>query len=136
MNKLILDQLSGRLDKIGKELGFHKLIMRSNGSISEIYIANNHALELEIDWHENNLFMYAVYLKNKEIPKKGIVYRYEDGQWCRKYLEEIYKTKRPDAKNTLKRYSETYLLDCFEFYIDLIHSSTDILKIFGVTGKT
>lgn len=131
MDELILNQLSNRLQEIGNELGFHKLIKKSSAYISKIYVVNKHALQLEVDWRENDLFMYAVYLKNNKLPDAGVIYRYSDGQWCRKYLEEIYRTKRPIVKDKNKRYSSKYFFDVFEFYMQLINGNPDILRDFG-----
>lgn len=135
MDKPVLDQLAEGLQKLGEGLGFNTRFMRTNCGVSEIYVVNKHALQLEIDWRENNLFMYAVYLKNNGLPDKGVLYRYGDGHWCRKYLEELYLAKRPIIKDRDRRYSSAYLFDCFTFYTDLISSNTDILKNFGITGN-
>ena len=91
---------------------------------------NKHALQIEIDWQENNLFMYVVYLKNEVLPDKNVIYSYEEGQWCRKFLEEVYKTKRPQTKDSNRRYSLEHLIDCFEFYMKLINSNPTILAEF------
>lgn len=130
MKNLILNQIADRLYDIGKPWGFSKPIIRSDRDSSEIYIINRHALQIEIDWRENNLFMYVVYLKNDELPNKNVTYCYADGHWCRKYLEEIYDYKRPCIKDTLIRYSKDYLFDCFEFYRKLIDGDPIILTDF------
>lgn len=130
MKEHIFNQLSERFCEIGKKLDLTGLIVRGDNYNSEIYIKNNHALQLEIDWHENNLFMYVVYLKNNELPDKNVIYNYEDGQWCRKYLEEIYKTKRPQQKDRSKRYSEQYLFECLDFYEKLIEKNSSVLQEF------
>ena len=130
MKEHIFNQLSERFCEIGKKLDLTGLIVRGDNYNSEIYIKNNHALQLEIDWHENNLFMYVVYLKNNELPDKNVIYNYEDGQWCRKYLEEIYKTKRPQQKDRSKRYSEQYLFECLGFYEKLIEKNSSVLQEF------
>lgn len=135
MDKTVLYQLAEGLQKIGEGLGFSNRVMRTSCGMSEIYVVNRHALQLEIDWRENNLFMYAVYLKNNTLPEKEVLYHYDDGHWCRRYLEELYLSKRPIIKDLDRRYSSEYLFDCFAFYTDLINSNTDILKNFGVTGN-
>ena len=66
-------------------------------------------------------------IKNQELPDKKVIYSYQDGQWCRKFLEEIYQTKRPYIKDLKRRYSSEYLFDCFEFYMNLISSNPIIL---------
>ena len=130
MDDLILSQLVDRLYEIGKASGFSSPVVRSDRYSSEVYIIKEHALQLEIDWLENNLFMYVVYLKDNKLPDKNVIYSYSDGQWCRKYLEEIYKTKRPRCKNHNKRYAPTYLFDCFDFYNQLISNNPLILTDF------
>ena len=135
MDKTALYQLAEGLQKLGESLGFGNQVMRTNCGASEIYVVNRHALQLEVDWRENNLFMYAVYLKNNDLPDKEVLYHYGDGHWCRKYLEEICLVKRPTIKDHDRRYTSAYLFDCFAFYTDLINSNADILKDFGVTGN-
>ena len=130
MSDLILNQLSNKLYEIGEEMGFSKPIIRTNRYSSEIYIIKKHALQLEIDWRENNLFMYVVYLKNRLLPDRSVIYNYKDGQWCRKFLEEIYKATRPCIKDHNRRYSAEYLFDCFEFYVQLINRNPIILTEF------
>ena len=131
MKNLILEQISKEFYKLGEELGFKKRVVRHSGPISEIYVLNKHALQIEVDWHENDLFMYVVYLKNKSLPDDSVIYSYDDGHWCRKYLEGIYKAKHPVVKNKNIRYSSEYLLDCFDFYKRLIATNPSILKDFG-----
>ena len=135
MDKTVLYQLAEELQKLGESLGFSNRVIRTRCGVTEIYVVNRHALQLEVDWRENDLFMYAVYLKNKSLPDEGVLYHYGDGHWCRKYLEEIYLVKRPIIKDHDRRYSSAYLFDCFAFYTDMIKSNTDILKKFDVTGN-
>jgi hypothetical protein len=135
MKELFLKQLADEFQKIGNDFGFQKLITRSciNGWISEIYVINDHALQIEVDWMEYDLFMYAVYLKDKKLPPELITYRYDDGQWCRKHLLEIYKTKLPAKilkKGKGQRYSIEQLNDFFEFYRQLIYSNPKVLTDF------
>lgn len=135
MNKTVLCQLAEELQKLGEGLDFRNQVIRTSYGVSEIYVVNRHALQLEVDWRENNLFMYVVYLKNNSLPDKDVLYHYGDGHWCRKYLEELYLVKRPIIKDHNRRCSTAYLFDCFAFYTDLINSNTDILKNFGATGN-
>lgn len=130
MENLFLNQLSHRLYEMGKTFGFSKPVVRSDRYTSEIYVINKHALQIEIDWRENNLFMYVVYLKNGELPDKNVIYSYADGHWCRKFLEEVYDSKRPRVKEYRARYSAEYLIDCFEFYKKLIDRNPVILTEF------
>ncbi len=130
MNDYILKQLSNKLYEIGRKFDLAELRVRSDRYSSEIYVINNHALQLEIDWRENNLFMYVVYLKNNTLPDENVIYSYADGQWCRKYLEELYKTKRIHQKDRSKRYSAEYLFECFDYYAKLIENNPLILEDF------
>lgn len=130
MNNQILNQLIDSLCKFSKKMDFSKPIIRSDRYSTEIYILKEHALQLEIDWRENNLYMYVVYLKNKELPDESVIYRYSDGHWCRKYLEEIYNVKHPLTKDKTRRYSPQYLFDCFDFYMQLICRNPAVLEEF------
>ena len=73
MNKIVLCQLAEKLQKLGESLGFGNHVIRTSSAMSEIYVVNRHALQLEIDWRENDLFMYAVYLKDKKLPPELIL---------------------------------------------------------------
>lgn len=128
MNELIVNQLFCRLCELGKSMGFSEPIIRSNKYSTEIYIVDKHALQVEIDWKENNLFMYAVYLIDCKLPDDSVIYHYPNGHWCRKYLEEICSTKRPSPRNSDRRYSFDYLLDCFNFYASLIGTNPELVK--------
>lgn len=130
MRDILLDQLSDRFCELGRALGFTKKHIQTVGNISEIYVINEHAIQLEIDWKENALFMYAVYIKDNRLPDRNVIYNYEDGHWCRKYIEEIYKTKQPRLKDRSRRYTQEYLFDCFDFYAQLINSNPKILLDF------
>ena len=136
MNKLILNQLADGLYAIGEGKGFSKPIIRTDRYNSEIYIVHKHAIQIEIDWLENNLFMYVVYLENDKLPDKSVIYYYNNGHWCRKFLEEIYGVKRPYAKDSCRRYSPEYLFDCFEFYRQLISSDPVVLMDFFTSNNT
>lgn len=128
MKDFIISQFIDAFCQLGNKLGYFKHDIRSNNLTTEIYIIKEHALQIEIDWKENDLFMYAVYLKNSSLPDKSIIYEYDDGHWCRKYLEEIYKVKHPKANDAEHRYSEEYLLKCFEFYERLIINNPSALE--------
>lgn len=112
-------------------LQFSKPIQQSNRYHSAIYILNpenTYALQLEIDWMEYETFMYLVYLKNGNLPNKGIIYSYPDGHWCRKFLEEIYKTKCFYKNST--RYTDERLFEHFMFYKDLIMRDPHKLQLY------
>ena len=106
MEQNILDFFVKEMRFLSDFLQFSKPIQQNNRYHSAIYILNpenTYALQLEIDWMEYETFMYLVYLKNGNLPNKGIIYSYPDGHWCRKFLEEIYKTKC-SYKNSLVIY--------------------------------
>jgi len=80
IDESIIDQLSDKLYEIGKPFGFSKPVVHSDRLITEIYIINTHAIQIEIDWMENNLFMYAVYLFDGNLPESKVIYNYPNGQ--------------------------------------------------------
>ena len=135
MQEEIVQQMADKLYEIGKQFGFDRLEIRSPGWWgTDIYVINRHALQIEIDWRKNAVFMYAVYLKNGELPDKHTIYNYPDGQWCRKFLTEIYKTKITYPKKYVKdfknRCSREFLFYCFDFYVQLIQNDPATLKAF------
>lgn len=131
-NSDILELLKVKMSELCSELGCIKQFVSTNKYSSEIYFMNNHAIQLEIDWREYELFMYAVFLDNGSIPDKSVIYKYPDGRWCRKFLEEIYKVKRPQIANS---YTDEYLLECFEFYRELIENNPKVLNDFCCNGE-
>ena len=125
MNKYIEEQLLKRFRLLGEMLGYTKSSKRSFGCVSEIYIINKHAIQIETDWRENNLFMYLVYLKDGKLPPQNTIYNYDDGHFCRVFIENIYCVKRPYVKDTNQRYSEEYLIHCFDFYESLLTNNPE-----------
>ena len=125
MNKQVLNRLTQEFYAFGKTMGYGEPIVKSKGTISEMYILGTPALQIEVDWHENNLFMYAVNVIDNRIPDENVIYTYPDGQWCRK---ELYRVKRPPVTDKNRRYSPEYLYDCLEFYIKLIEHDPSVLK--------
>ena len=128
MNKQVLNRLTQEFYAFGKTMGYGEPIVKSKGTISEIYILGSPAIQVEVDWYENNLFMYAVNIRYDRIPDEDVIYTYPDGQWCRKYIEELYRVKRPPVTDKNRRYSPEYLYDCLEFYIKLIEHDPSVLK--------
>lgn len=126
----VLRQLTSMFCEIGKEWGFSEPIIRNRSYVSEVYIVKKNAIQIEVDWRGNDLFMYVVRLVNGNLPPKNVVYSYDDGKWCRKYFEEIYRTKRPMIKDQRQRYSVKYLYDSFDFYTALIKNQPTVLKKF------
>ena len=70
--------LTERFRTLGAALGLTSFDTRRDGQITELYLYDRHALQMEIDWRENNLFMYAVYLKNNNLPDQEVLYHYGD----------------------------------------------------------
>ena len=130
MNQLILERLKRRMADLAAELGYSDPVVRKAGTISEIYVVKTHALQLEIDWRENDLFLYAVYLRDGKLPGKSVIYSYPDGHWCRKYLEEVCHTKRAVVRDRERRYSEEYLFERFDFYVQMIRRHRERLAEF------
>lgn len=130
MNDTIIIELAEKFYRLGEKLGFTKWFTRSDSYSHEIYVLNGHALEMEIDLRENELFIYAVRLYNEALPDESVIYRYDNGEWCRKFLEEIYEAKRPQIKDVSKRYSEGHLLDALDFYARLIEENPEVLSEF------
>ena len=128
MNGQVLNRLVQEFYVFGKRMGYGEPIVKSKGTISEIYILGSPAIQVEVDWYENNLFMYAVNIRYDRIPDEDVIYTYPDGQWCGKYIEELYRVKRPPVTDKNRRYSPEYLYDCLEFYIKLIEHDPSVLK--------
>jgi hypothetical protein len=118
--------LANRFRALGTELGLTKCRTRRVGQITELYLYGRHALQMEIDWRENELFVYAVRLCDGKLPGPDVVYRYRDGSVCRTFLEEVYHAKRP--VQPIRR--EEHLLQCLEFYEALIHRDSGVLLRF------
>lgn len=122
----MLTQLEARFRALGTGLGLTKYRTRRVGQITELYLYDRHALQMEIDWRENELFMYAVRLRDGKLPGSDVVYRYRDGSVCRTFLEEVYHAKRPAQQSR----REEHLLACLEFYEKLIVSDHRMLLEF------
>ena len=118
--------LTNRFRALGTALGLTNCRTRRVGQITELYLCDRHALQMEIDWRENELFVYAVQLCDGKLPGSDVVYRYRDGSVCRTFLEEIYHAKRPMQPNR----REEHLLRCLEFYEALIHRDSGVLLRF------
>ena len=118
--------LTNRFRALGTALGLTNCRTRRVGQITELYLCDRHALQMEIDWRENELFVYAVRLCDGKLPGPDVVYRYRDGSVCRIFLEEVYHAKRPMQPNR----REEHLLQCLEFYEALIHRDSGVLLRF------
>ena len=130
MRDSIVKELMIKFSEFGTSLGFSKPIVRSCCNISEMYIVKNHAIQIEIDWNEYDLYMYVVYLREQQLPSINVVYKYDDGHWCRRYLEDLYQVKRNYCNDRNKRYSSGYLFERFDYYINLVNSNCAVLMDF------
>lgn len=124
----MITQLEERFCALGTVLGLTKFRTRRERLSTELYLYERHALEMEIDWRENELFFYAVRLRGGKLPGTNTVYRYSDGQPCRTFLEDIYHAKRPAVKDRRERYSEAHLMESFAFYERQIVSDPEVLR--------
>ncbi len=124
----ILNNLITSFSSLAKDLGFQKPIVINDRFISEIYsfdsVLKNYALELEIDWHEFNLCMFIVNIIDGKIPR-DVIYTYDSGQWCRKYIDEIYHIKDPRFNS--KKHTEDFLYCKLDFYKNIIRSNPEII---------
>lgn len=93
--------------------------------ISDIYLSNNNpTLQLEIDWRERVLFMYAITNIKHTEPKDEI---------SKKYIEDIYcKVNYVYSKKEYKkvRYTDEFLYCLMKFYINIIKSNPMPIKDF------
>ena len=118
--------LVNNFSEIGDLLGLSNIDIRSDGNSTSIYLVGANALELEIDWHENVLYMYIVHLIDGKIPNDDIIYKYDDGTWCRIYIDEVYQKKNPIYKS-INRARPNFLFELFQYYKTLIESDLSIL---------
>ena len=112
--------------EIGEFLELNSIDIREDKNCTTIYLVGKNALELEIDWYENALFMYIVHLIDGKIPNDDIIYKYDDGTWCRIYIDEVYQKKNPIYKS-INRARPDFLLELFQYYKKLIESDPSIL---------
>ena len=54
--------LTNRFRALGTALGLTNCRTRQVGQITELYLCDRHALQMEIDWRENELFVYEEHL--------------------------------------------------------------------------
>ena len=127
--------LVNEFSEIGNLLGLHKIDIHSDNYITSIYLIGTNALELEIDWHENVLFVYIVHLIDDHLPNEDIIYRYHDGPVCRTYIDEVYQKKNPLYCSN-NRTKPEFLLDLFGYYKKLIQSDPAILQPYFLKGDS
>lgn len=123
----IINKVIASFRQFDKKFEFEQLKITTDHDITNIYLLNGCALQIEILWREYDLFLYLVNIVEKEIPDNGI-YNYDNGQWCRKYIEDIYKIKNPIYKSKKElRYTETFLDLKIEFYKQILFEKPEIL---------
>ena len=124
----MITRLEERFRALGPVLGLASFKTRRERWTTEMYLYDQHALQMEIDWRENALFLYGVRLRDGKLPGREVVYRYPDGQPCRTFLEEIYHTRRPAPKDRRAQHEESRLLEQLAFYEALIASDPGVLR--------
>ena len=130
--KEFLEELAQKFFKLGKSLDFSKYEIKTECQSSNIYllkdINNKYSLQLEIEWRECDCFMYLVRLENGKIPK-DFFYTYKNGNWCRKYIEDIYSKKNAVyIEKSSMRYTKEFIEYKFEFYANLIQNNPQPIK--------
>lgn len=129
-------KLVNGFSEIGEILGLNSIDIREDKNSTSMYLVGTNALELEIDWHENVLYMYIVHLIDGKIPSDDIIYKYDDGAWCRIYIDEVYSKKNPICK-LINRTRPNFLLELFQYYKKLIESDPSrLLPYFDVNLNT
>lgn len=123
--------LEKRFRALGTALGLTEYRCRRAGMLTELYLFDRrHALQLEIDWRDNELFLYAVCLRDGKLPVPEVIYRHADGKQCRTFLETVYRKCRPRAETRRNRNEETHFAASFDFYETLILSAPGVLLEF------
>lgn len=74
--------------------------------------------------------MYVVRLIDGNLPDRQVIYKYENGEQCRKFIEDIYHIKNVAHKNPLNRWNDEFLYDKLNFYMDVIRAKPEILTDF------
>lgn len=135
----IKNQIISLFLQLGKDLGLTDSIIQEKTCMTSVYLVKTHALELQIDWFDNSLFVYVVRLINKQIPNRNIIYSYSDGSWCRKIIEDVINTNdnKLRKKRIKNRHSRLFMLELLNYYIDLLEkNSSDILGILEADEMT
>jgi len=122
IQKVLVNEFS----EIGDLFGLINIDIRDAKNNTSIYLVGINALELEIDWHENTLFIYVVRLNDGKIPSEDIIYKYQDGTWCRIYVDEVYQKKNP-IYQLIDRKNPYFLLELLQYYKRLIKSNPEKL---------
>ena len=91
--------------------------IKSDNHFIKIYLLNGYVLQAEFDRREYDLFLYLINTVDNTLPVDGVIYHYDDGRWCRKYIEELYKIKNPvyDSPKSV-RYTEEFIDLKIDFY--------------------
>ena len=120
--KELLEDLTQRLLELGNSFNFSNLKVETECQSSNIYLLNGakYSLQLEIEWRECDCFLYVVQLDNGKIPL-DFYYKKSNGEWCRKYVEDIYEIKNPVYKENTNLKNTSDFIKCkFDFYFQLL----------------
>ena len=123
----IKKELFNEFSDIGTLFGLNTVDIREGKSHTSVYLIGINALELEIDWRENALFMYVVYLIDGKLPDENTIYKYDDGTLCRIYIDDLYQIKNPVYQSG-DRTSPYFLVALFQHYKRLIKSNPNIIS--------
>ena len=130
--KELLEEFAQKFVELGKSLDFSECEIKTECQSSNIYLLkdsnNKYSLQLEIEWRECDCFMYLVRLENGKIPK-DFFYVYKNGEWCRRYIEDIYSKKNSVyTEKSSMRYTNDFLEYKFEFYANLIQNNPKLIR--------
>lgn len=128
--KELLERLTQRFIELGKSFEYSKSKVKSECQSSNIYLLNDnkYSLQLEIEWRECDCFLYVVQLENGKIPK-DFYYSNSNGEWCRKYIEDIYVIKNSVyTENANLKNTSDFIEHKFDFYAQLIQNNPQPLK--------
>ncbi len=125
--KELLEEFAQKFLDLGKSLDFSKCEIKTDCQSSNIYLLkdsnNKYSLQLEIEWRECDCFLYLVRLENGK-PPKNFYYTNEQGEWGRKYIEDIYAVKNPVYTEKVKLKNTWNFIECkFDFYVHLIQNN-------------
>lgn len=132
MNKKeLLDKVTQSFVELGNFLGYSIMKEESECQSSNIYLLDDnkkYSLQLEIEWRECDCFLYVVRMEDGKLPK-DFYYANENGEWCRKYIEDIYVIKNPVYIEYVNlKGTGDFIERKFDFYNQLIQNNLQPLK--------
>lgn len=132
MNKKeLLDKVTQSFVELGNFLGYSIMKEKSECQSSNIYLLDDnkkYSLQLEIEWRECDCFLYVVRMEDGKLPK-DFYYANENGEWCRKYIEDIYVIKNPVYIEYVNlKGTGDFIERKFDFYNQLIQNNFQPLK--------